>query len=87
MVINAFIFINQRMGKNDPSLKDTTISNVAPGLVRKKINQTSEKRDENLGGSRENGIFYCSTKTTGNQRQNRPKNYMFKISLLSYNLN
>ena len=78
MVINAFIFINQRMGKNDPSLQDTTISNVFQGPVRKKINQASEKLDVNLGhrGIRENGIYYCSTENTGNQRQNITKNYM-----------
>ena len=75
MVINAFIFINQRMRKNDPSPQDTTTSNVVPGPVRKKNSQAFEKVYDNLGlhGIRENGIYYRSTGSLGNQRQKSTK--------------
>ena len=60
MVIHAFIFINQRMGKKDPSLQNTTIGHVAPGPVRKKLSSYQDC------DCYQNAIYSCSPRTTGN---------------------
>ena len=84
MVIHAFIFINQRMGKNDPSLQNTTVANSAQRPKRKKLscNQDSEKLDNNLGlhERRKNAIYSCSARTTGIKRRNLTKPICSKFS-------